>query len=241
MSHNHKALDAWYKSPLGQAFLAEQSRIVQPIFAKTLAYYQLLMGDPPFIQSLLPHLKANPIWIHPPSQTQVLPHLDAIAARQDKLPIASDSMDLVYLAHCLALGKNPHEVLREAFRVLKPQGHLIISHFNPWSAWGLWRFLRRPFRPVAWDARFIALSRLEDWLSLLSFELVQSHRFFFRPPITDPKFLVRLDFLETIGSRLYPLWGGGIILWAKKSVLTLTPIKPHFTTVATVELPNPLG
>ncbi len=238
---NHKALDAWWNSPLGQAFLFEQSRIVQPIFSKIFGYYQLLMGDPPVIQRINPNPKINPIWVHPLSKTQVLPHFDAITARQDKLPIASESMDVVYLAHCLGLSKNPHEVLREAFRVLKPEGNLIIAAFNPWSAWGLWCFLRRFLKPAVWDSHFIALSRLEDWLSLLGFDLVQSHRFFFRPPITEPGFLASLGFLEKIGPYLYPLWGGGMIIWAKKSVLTLTPIKPSFAAVAAEELSNPWG
>jgi SAM-dependent methyltransferase len=237
-SRHHEALTAWWQSPLGQSFLAEQTRILQPIFAQSFGLYQLLIGESHFIQTLPSNRKTDPIWIHPIFQRHAGPDAHSLTARQDKLPVASESVDLVYLAHCLSLGHNPHEVLREAFRVLKSEGYLIISSFNPWSFWGLWRALMHPFKPVAWDSRFIAMSRLQDWLSLLGFERLKSQGFFFRPPIADPKYLGHLAYLEKMGRFCYPALGAGMVLWAKKSTLTLIPLKPHYEPVSVLELPT---
>jgi SAM-dependent methyltransferase len=59
----------------------------------------------------------------------------ALAADPLQLPLASQSVDLVVLPHVLEGHHNPHEVLREAERVLMPEGHIVISGFNTLSLW----------------------------------------------------------------------------------------------------------
>src|SRR5437868_1334595 len=61
----------------------------------------------------------------------------AIAADPLQLPLASQSVDLIALPHVLEFHHNPHEVLREAERVLMPEGQVIISGFNTVSLWRL--------------------------------------------------------------------------------------------------------
>ena len=48
-----------------------------------------------------------------------------------QLPLASQSMDLVVMPHVLEFSKDPHQILREAERVLMPEGQIIIAGFNP--------------------------------------------------------------------------------------------------------------
>src|SRR6266852_6416636 len=89
----------------------------------------------------------------------------AVAADPLQLPLASQSVDLVALPHVLEFHPNPHEVLREAERVLMPEGQLVISGFNTLSLWRLRQMV--PFMDKSgcpWDARFIGLLRLRDWL-----------------------------------------------------------------------------
>ena len=55
----------------------------------------------------------------------------ALAADPLQLPLATQSVDLVVLPHVLECHDNPHEVLREAERVLMPEGqhrHLGLQH-----------------------------------------------------------------------------------------------------------------
>src|ERR671935_2633872 len=61
----------------------------------------------------------------------------AIAADPLQLPLASQSVDLVALPHVMEFHANPHEVLREAERVLMPEGQIVISGFNTASLWRL--------------------------------------------------------------------------------------------------------
>ncbi|GIX21249.1 MAG: hypothetical protein KatS3mg121_0032 [Gammaproteobacteria bacterium] len=87
------------------------------------------------------------------------------------LPLDSGGCDGVVLLHALDLAADPHGLLREAGRVLRPGGYLIALGFNPFSPYGAWRLLRRAAgRPgPPWNLGFLAPLRINDWLRLLGF------------------------------------------------------------------------
>lgn len=144
------------------------------------------------------------------------------------IPIASDSLDVLVLSHALEFCTNPHEVLREADRILIPEGHMVILGFNPWGLWMLWRLVLGWWKKPPWCGRFIGLARLKDWLQLLGFDIVDTRRYFFRPPLSHQGIMRRLQFLDKLGSRFWPIFGGAYFLVLKKRVATLTPIKPRW-------------
>jgi SAM-dependent methyltransferase len=92
-----------------------------------------------------------------------------LVTRFDELPFASQSIDLIVLPHVLEFAQEPHRVLREVDRVLMPEGHIVLTGFNPASLWGVQHGMQRlgvrPFLPRA--TQMIALPRLKDWLKLL--------------------------------------------------------------------------
>src|SRR5262249_8125029 len=115
----------------------------------------------------------------------------AVAADALQLPLASQSVDLLVLPHVLEFHHNPHEVLREAERVLMPEGHLVISGFNTVSLWGLRQLFTWRTKEVPWDARFIGLLRLRDWLRVLGFELNGGQFGCYAPPFRQQHWLER--------------------------------------------------
>jgi SAM-dependent methyltransferase len=149
-------------------------------------------------------------------------------ARPDALPIGADCVDVVLLPHTLEFAHDPHNVLREAERVLVPEGHVVILAFNPWSLWGLWRLVLKRRGHAPWRSRFFSVTRIKDWLALLGFDTVQTRHYFFRPPIGHAGFMHRLQFLERLGGRWWPVLGGACQIVARKRVSTLTPIKPRW-------------
>src|SRR5205823_1991592 len=84
----------------------------------------------------------------------------AVAGDPLQLPLASQSVDLVALPHVLEFHPNPHEVLREAERVLMPEGQIVMSGFNTASLWRLRQLFTSRRAGVPWDARMIGLLRL---------------------------------------------------------------------------------
>ena len=69
------------------------------------------------------------------------------------LPFEAQSVDLIVMPHTLEFTSDPHRLLREAERVLMPEGQLIILGFNSLSLWGarqsLGKMTGRPFVPAA--------------------------------------------------------------------------------------------
>lgn len=144
----------------------------------------------------------------------------AVINRYEELPFATASIDLVVLPHVLEFAEEPHQVLREVDRVLVPEGHMVITGFNPASLWGMRHALTRiglkPYVPP--QAQLIALPRLKDWLKLLSFEPHRGRFGCYVPWARSSKGLSRWGFMEHAGDRWWPVLGAVYLLTAVKHV-----------------------
>jgi SAM-dependent methyltransferase len=145
----------------------------------------------------------------------------------DYLPFAECCIDLVCLPHVLEFSHNPHQSLREAERVLVPEGYLIITGFNPISTWGLKRVLAKS-SDYPWHGHFFTLSRIKDWLALLGLEFVSGNMCNYELPINDENWLNRLSVLNKMGARWWPMMGGVYFIVAKKRVVNMTLLKPNW-------------
>jgi SAM-dependent methyltransferase len=158
----------------------------------------------------------------------------------EQLPFATNSLDLVLLPHILEFAEHPHQVLRDAERALVPEGHLIISGYNPFSFWGLRRFFgKRESYP--WRGQFISLMRLKDWLALLGLEFVGGRMACYAMPMKSPKWLSRFNWMNNAGDRWWPMMGGVYFLVAKKRVTGVRLIRPQWggKHLAQVLMPRP--
>jgi len=142
----------------------------------------------------------------------------ALAADPLQMPLASQSIDLLALPHVLEFHHNPHEVLREAERVLRPEGQLVISGFNTVSLWRMRQLFTSRHAGAPWDARFIGLLRLRDWLRVLGFELNGGAFGCYAPPFRQRLWLERFAFMEKAGARWWPIAGGVYVIRAVKRV-----------------------
>ena len=145
-------------------------------------------------------------------------HWHLIEGHYAELPFANESLDLVVLPHVLEFAADPHQILREVDRVLRPEGRLIISGFNPASLWGARQYLSRlignPYLPR--DGQFISLIRVKDWLQLLNFSLDRGHFGCYKFPLQGHAAMARMDFLESMGNRWWPIFGAVFLVSAIK-------------------------
>lgn len=151
----------------------------------------------------------------------------AVHCDPGQLPFMTASIDLLQLPHVLEFSENPHQTLREAERVLVPEGHIMISGFNPISIWGLKR-LAAGREGYPWDGNFLPLLRIKDWLALLGFELTATRMACYAPPCRNPAWLGRFRGLDKAGDRWWSMMGGIYFIVAKKRVLGMRLIRPNW-------------
>ncbi len=149
-----------------------------------------------------------------------------VAADALQLPLAAQSIDLVVLPHVLESHADPHEVLREVERVLMPEGQLVISGFNPASLWRLKQLFFPEKAHAPWDAKFIGLFRLRDWLRLLGFELNGGKFGLYVPPLRQRRWIDRFAFMEKAGARWWPIAGALYVVRAVKRVQGMRLVTP---------------
>lgn len=219
-------LAEWFRGVPGRFVRAEERHHLDQLLPNLFGYHLALIGSVGDDDELLLTSRvAHHIVVDPLSDGD---DRSAVHAAADALPFGEGSLDVVLLLHTLELEENPHEVLREVLRVLVPEGHVVITGFNPWSWWGVWRLLRRHRGEVPWSGRFISQTRIRDWLALVGFETVDTRCFFFRMPLGSERIMARTNFLERFGPRWWPIFCGVYVVVARKRVSTLTPIRPRW-------------
>jgi SAM-dependent methyltransferase len=150
----------------------------------------------------------------------------------EQLPIADNTIDLMLLPHVLDFSGYPQQALREAERVLVPEGYLVLTGFNPVSTWGLRRFFskRCAASSALWQAHFFSPMRIKYWLHLLGFEVVSTQMVCHHLPFQRYRWLKRFELLERLVRRFMPMLGGVYCVVAKKRVLGMRVIKPNWKT-----------
>ena len=221
------SVNRWFCQYPGSVLLDQERACLKALSHRFFGYYLLQIGS---IGGEMPGLDQVPLR----SRVMVAPEQQAFASpcwirgSPDRLPIASDSVDVALLLHTLDFYHDPHQTLREVDRVLIPEGRVIIVGFNPWSLWGLRRLFSGRSSRSPWDGRFISIHRIHDWLSLLGFRIETTWPLMFRPPLRQRVLMDRLDLLEKSGKRWWPALSGVYVVEAVKRVSTLTPIKPQW-------------
>ena len=261
-------MQRWLETPPGEYLLAWERAQFDAVVADIFGYHALQLGLAP-----LPALQANRMphrWLAVPTagispdsvasavpavSNQTIQPVADLVTDFAALPFFENSLDLLVLPHSLELSPDPHATLREAQRVLVPEGKLVVCGFNPTSLWGLKQarghLYRRMSRIVSGEGattdplqtttrggfgelflpeagEFLGYRRMKDWLRLLNFE-IESHQFgCYRPAARSDKWLQRSAWMDKAGARYWPILGAVYMIVAVKRVHGMRMLSPNW-------------
>lgn len=228
-----RELHEWSGTTLGQALIQQEREQLDAMLAKLYGPIAIQYGAPGFSQFL--------------QSTNAIRRIHSMNGRNSgerdlsgsllyslpsAMPFDAKSVNLLVLPHVLEFSADPHQVLREAERVLVPEGHLVLICFNPTSLWGIHRSIARIIKkesPAPWRGQFFGLSRVKEWLSVLGFEVISGSSVCFVPPVKSTNVRARLEFLDKAGARWWPMWAAVFILVVRKTEIGHTPLVVGWT------------
>jgi SAM-dependent methyltransferase len=156
----------WLETTMGQSLLMQEQELAGKVLEQVFGDQIVQVGNWGPVDLFLTRARTQFSVL---LGDELLPGVGAMVAPQ-RLPVITDSIDAVLLPHTLDLSLEPHAVLREVHRVLRPDGKLIVLGFNPVSWWGF----RHTFAPLGFPPglrRQIPTRRLTDWLRLLNLNI----------------------------------------------------------------------
>ncbi|WP_440876879.1 class I SAM-dependent methyltransferase [Thalassotalea sp. PLHSN55] len=213
---------AWRKLPNGEVILNEINQQLAPWWPKFFGYHLLKVGA----LSADVDCTLSPIK-HQLTVSSFSKKADVIADVDD-LPFLEHSVDVCLLSHTFEFSVDPHHVVREANRVLIPNGYLVITGYNPFSLAGLNKVVPYRRKQSPWNERFFSPMRVKDWLQLMGYEILTDQRTLHSSLVGKLGQGKLTSYCQNFASNYLPSLGSIYIIVAKKRVLPLTPIKPKW-------------
>ena len=216
-------LSRWMQGPSGVNLLRTEVERVHAAVGNLFGYHCLQVGDlgRADLLSTSRILGRSIVDIDGTAPRSPYPMVSGAAT---SLPIDSHAVDVVILPHVLEFESRPHEALREASRVLVPEGSLVILGFNPVSGIGLRRAFKYRAEVAPWCGTYFGAGRLRDWLTLLGFDVVDQRPCFASGYGVRPRRPDRRALIEWMP----PAIASARLILAKKRVNATLLVRPRW-------------
>ena len=143
--------------------------------------------------------------------------LSALVFDED-LPLPDSSIDRILMVHALEHCEDPRETLKEAWRVLAPEGRLVIVVPNRRGLWA--RFEHTPFG----NGRPYSRGQLGRLLREANFTLGPQTEALLFPPVKIRALMRPAYWLERMGRKVFMPFAGVIIIEAQKRLYQGIPV-----------------
>jgi SAM-dependent methyltransferase len=169
-------------------------------------YLGTFRGEALRVGALMPAAQGALVW--PPSG-----HTLSVLVEEDQLPLPDNSVDRLLAVHCLETAERVGPLLREMWRVLAPDGRLLMIVPNRRGVWA--RLDRTPFG----HGRPYSRGQLEAILRGALFTPVEWGTALHMPPFSRRMPLRSSIWWERLGARISPAFAGVIIVEARKELV----------------------
>ncbi len=142
---------------------------------------------------------------------------DWVIGQETRTPFQDGQFEKILCTNGLEESENPIRTLRELWRILSPEGSLILVVPNRRGLWA--RSDNSPFGQGRPFSRTQLLKLVSDSL----FEVKIARRILYAPPIEHPIINKVCNHFEKIGATLWPTFGGLLFFELKKRVLIEPP------------------
>ncbi len=210
-------LNAFYKTPLGLTVRRIISREVRSRWRGLkggrivglgygIPYIGALRSEASCVAALMPETQGALVW---PSTGATL----SVLVEDRHLPLPDNSVNRLLLMHSLEATERPGVLLRELWRVLEPEGRLLIVVPNRRSVWA--RIDATPFG----HGRPYSRSQLERLLLECLFTPVSWGSALHLPPLERRVVIRTASAWERIGRTVLSRFGGVLIVEARKELM----------------------
>ncbi len=218
-----RALAAFYDTPLGQVARRAILRPVRALwpdlkglrllgYGYAVPYLRVFRGEAERVVAAMPAAMGVAAW---PAD-----RCAAALCAEDALPFADVLFDRILIVHGLEGAESLRPLLRQVWRVLAPEGRILIVAPNRASLWA--QVERSPFG----HGRPFSRGELGRLLRDALFEPGRWERALYAPPLRSRTLVRNGKGWERMGSRLFPGLGGVHVVEATKSLYAAAPVLP---------------
>jgi SAM-dependent methyltransferase len=169
-------------------------------------YLGAFRGEVRRLGALMPDNQGALVWPRDAATLSVL-------VDEGRLPLADGSVDRLLAVHCLEVAERVRPLLREMWRVLAPEGRLMLVVPNRRGVWA--RLDNTPFG----QGRPYSRRQLEVLLRDAMFTPLDLSGALYLPPVGRQMLLRSATAWERVGSALSPAFSGVIIAEARKELI----------------------
>ena len=155
----------------------------------------------------------------------------------NNLPLPDNSIDRIVLFHAVEVTSDPAEFLDELFRILKPNGRMLLVVPNRLGIWA--HSERTPFG----NGQPYSARQVRNLLTDHGFFVDRTWPALFFPPTSSRIILSFSELIERLGERLFPSFGGVLVTESGKQVYAplLTKAAPRQRRmILPLPMPSPM-
>lgn len=161
-------LKDWFSTPVGATLLNQEKTLLDKHLTKLFGYYLVQVGQVS-AESLLHVSRVKTKIIIDNQMIPDHPELQVVADL-DFLPFRHESLDVIVMPHTLESVADPYHLVRQVDSMLRAEGALVITGFNPLGC-SLLRSRFSSARIGLRRANKIKMHRIIDWLNLLGYDI----------------------------------------------------------------------